>query len=207
MWTIWHIAFTHRHGLGTLASAFSKPLSEPHGKQESEHGNDPGRNSLLLLDVSSPAHAATHAPAAAAAVPATAGSTAAAATAAAAPGSGGAATADGPAAARGAAATAVAAHADQAGRVRLVASNALRLTGDASSASPNGAVRAHLARADDLLSNCTELLSCCGATSLSVVGYDGRAVAPPAAPSQVPEQLDDTIGHHRHHRRHARRAI
>jgi len=50
MWTIWHIAYTRAANLATVSSVFSKPLSEPHGKQESEHGNSGDRPALLLLD-------------------------------------------------------------------------------------------------------------------------------------------------------------
>ena len=51
MWTIWHIAYTHRFGKATLAPHFAKHLSVVHGSQESEHGNGKGRIPLHALQL------------------------------------------------------------------------------------------------------------------------------------------------------------
>ena len=161
MWTIWHIAFTRAHRLGTIATAFSKALSEPHGVAESEHGSEPGRPALLLLDVTRPLN--------------------------------GTQPRDPPAAA----ATGAEAPAGEAGHHGVAtehgaslhesATNVLRLAAADVRAAPSTSpqLQPKLARAQDLLADCAEVSGCCAATSLRLVGYDGRAVDWPLADDEL----------------------
>ena len=47
-WTVWHLAFTHAFGKGTLVAELPEPLARPHGQQPSEHGNEPDRPGSAL---------------------------------------------------------------------------------------------------------------------------------------------------------------
>ena len=48
-WTVWHLAFTHAFGKGTLVAELPEPLARPHGQQPSEHGNEPDRPGNALV--------------------------------------------------------------------------------------------------------------------------------------------------------------
>ena len=68
-WTVWHLAFSHAFGKGTLVAELPEPLARPHGQQPSEHGNEPDRpgNTLVTSFSSSSSSSGTAATAAAAA--------------------------------------------------------------------------------------------------------------------------------------------